>query len=511
MTRRAGVAYLIALAAAAAFGLWTWLTLATTALTPLDATSFAPGVTRDSWAGQVLAAIAVVTTPTVAYVALGALTVWAVRRRLHNLAWASGISIPLLWGATTLAKQVVARPRPTTALPLITAEGWSYPSAHMATTTALVVLVLGAAVLTRRPRPVVIAWTAVAFVAWWLVALNRWLLRAHYASDIVGGALLGGTIAALALALAGVHVVRWPFGSPRTGRRAAVIVHAAKIADFRAFADQVQGALAQRGWEPPAWHLTSPSDPGTAGARSARASEVDLVLVAGGDGTVRAVCAELVDSGIPLGILPLGTGNLLARNLSIPLDLADAVDTALDGRPRPIDLIEVHADDAPTDHCLVMAGMGADAAAMADTRDDLKRVVGAGAYVVAGLQAVSRPPFAATIAVGRAAPVEREPAMVLIANVGRLQAGIDVIPDARPDDGLLDVLVASPKGVTDSALLTTRVLAGASDAPGAERAQGRSVVIETSEPVPYQIDGDAVGSCRRLQARVVPGAVLVVT
>lgn len=511
MTQRAGLAYLTTLAAGLAFAGWTWLALATDLLGPLDAAARTPGPDPWSWAGQVLAAIAVVTAPAVLHVALAILTVWAVRRRLHNLAWAVGLTMPLVWGTTTLAKTLASRPRPPTALPLITAAGWGYPSAHLSTLTALIVLALAGVVLTRRRRSVLVAGVVLAAAAWWVVALDRWWLRAHYPSDIVGGALLGGTVASAALALAGVHVVRLPDLSapPRGTRRAAVVVNPTKIADWGSFRDQVQGTLTQHGWAEAQWHVTTADDPGAAGARRARRAHVDLVLVAGGDGTVRIVCAELADSGIPLGILPVGTGNLLARNLGVPLDLPDAVDAALDGRPRAIDLVELRADSGEVQHSLVMAGLGTDAAVMAETRDDLKRVVGAGAYVLSALQAVNRPPFAATIAFDHGGPVARTPAMVLVASVGRLQGNIDLMPDARPDDGLLDVLVASPKGVTDWAVLTSHVLVGAADAPGAERAQARSVVIETAEPVPYQVDGDSAGVCSRLEATVRPGAVLV--
>jgi diacylglycerol kinase (ATP) len=111
------------------------------------------------------------------------------------------------------------------------------------------------------------------------------------------------------------------------------------------FRRQIEGECEQRGWEPPLWLESDAEDAGAAASRRARRAEVDLALVAGGDGTVRTACAELAGSGIRVGILPAGTGNLLARNLGVPLDMAEALDVAFDGRPRPIDLIEVRADD----------------------------------------------------------------------------------------------------------------------------------------------------------------------
>ena len=89
----------------------------------------------------------------------------------------------------------------------------------------------------------------------------------------------------------------------------------------------------------PVWHYTTVEDPGTGMAEAAAVAGADLVMVCGGDGTVREVCAELAGTGIPIGIIPAGTGNLLARNLDIPLFLRAAIDVALTGQDRAIDMV----------------------------------------------------------------------------------------------------------------------------------------------------------------------------
>ena len=107
-------------------------------------------------------------------------------------------------------------------------------------------------------------------------------------------------------------------------------------------------------------------------AHEAAVSGCDLVLAFGGDGTIRAVCEELAGTGIPVGIVPAGTGNLLARNLDIPLYLRSAVDVALNGQDRAIDMVEVSGDKMEDATFLVMAGMGFDAAIMEGVNEDIK-------------------------------------------------------------------------------------------------------------------------------------------
>ena len=511
MRTRWGLAHVAAAALAATFAAWTWLTFSTPAFVAWDAASTTPGTDPASPVGQVLAAIAILTTPVVVYTILAVLTVWAARRRLHNLAWAMGLSIPLAWGGNQVVQLLARRLRPDTVAPLITAEGWSYPSGHLTAVTVLAVMIIASMVVTRRRRSTVVAVSALLMALWWVVLADRWLLRAHWFTDLMAGGFFGGFVAALALALAGVSVIR--FGATRRvregTRRAAVIYNPTKVLDLPVFRRQVEGECAERGWEPPLWLETDIDDAGGRVARVARKRKVDLILVAGGDGTVRTVSAVLAESRIPVAIIPVGTGNLLARNLGVPLDLADALDVAFDGRPQPVDIIRLRADDSDDEFSLVMAGMGIDARIMSETNPDLKKVVGPAAYAAAALASLNSPPFRALVTLGGNSPVERTPALALVANVGSVQGQIWLAPDAVPDDGLLDVVLVSPERPADWGAIAGRVLTRQTDHPGIERAQVRKVLFETDEPVPYQVDGDTIGACRRLEFSVLPRAVVV--
>jgi diacylglycerol kinase (ATP) len=128
-------------------------------------------------------------------------------------------------------------------------------------------------------------------------------------------------------------------------RRCAVIYNPTKVSDK--FRTLIEDSLQRDGWEDTLWLETSAEDPGRTMTRQAVAEQVDLVIGAGGDGTIRSVADGLAHTGIPLGLVPAGTGNLLARNLDLPLEEVDAIDVALDGQQRPIDLVKITVDDRP--------------------------------------------------------------------------------------------------------------------------------------------------------------------
>ena len=245
--------------------------------------------------------------------------------------------------------------------------------------------------------------------------------------------------------------------------RAAIIVNPAK-ADVSDLREPVDKTLAAAGWSTPVWLETTPEDPGHGMAEAAVAAGVQLVVICGGDGTIMACLGALSGTDVPVALLPLGTGNLLARNLGVPIELDDALAVAVDGEDRRIDLGRV--GDQPF---AVMAGIGFDAAMMADASEGMKQLAGWPAYVVSGLRHLRDPVMRVQLRIDGGPPLRRSARTVLVGNVGRLQGGLELLPDAAADDGLLDVVVVAPRTLRDWIRLAWRIVSPRSHAAPASR------------------------------------------
>jgi diacylglycerol kinase (ATP) len=297
---------------------------------------------------------------------------------------------------------------------------------------------------------------------------------------------------------------------------AAIIVNPTKIDKLEAVREQVTKGCLAAGWDQPMWLETTAKDPGTGQARQAVQDGATLICPLGGDGTVRAVASALVGTETPLGLLPGGTANLLARNLNLPIDsLDDALKVALTGQNKRIDVGRLTVNQSgeherPEEHIfLIMAGIGFDAAIMA-APERLKKTVGPLAYMISGAKALRGPQFKIRVKIDDEAEFSRRARTIVIGNCGKITGGLMLMPRAQVDDGLLDAVILSPVGVVGWVSVAGRVIS--QKRKGHERVDHRrlrSVSIRCDRPEAVQIDGDIMGETRALSATVDPLALVV--
>jgi YegS/Rv2252/BmrU family lipid kinase len=286
-------------------------------------------------------------------------------------------------------------------------------------------------------------------------------------------------------------------------RRAAVVVNPIRFDDLGKFKHTVGAVMSEHGWDEPRWSETTVDSPGEEQARAAVRAGADLVLASGGDGTITACAAGVAGSGIPLGVLPAGTGNLLARNLDLPLDLPDALLVALTGTDRPLDVGTVNGR-----RFIVMAGVGFDAKMLDGASEPLKQRLGWAAYLVAALRYLSDRPMRVTLRADGGPPVRQRASAVVIGNVGSLQGGVPLLPDAVPDDGLLDVVALTAQGLAGWLALAWHVLRRRRSGR-LTRMTVRELQVDLDRQQRWQLDGEVIGSTRRLTVSVQAQALLV--
>ena len=292
--------------------------------------------------------------------------------------------------------------------------------------------------------------------------------------------------------------------------RTSLVVNPTKCDDVDGLHAKVSARCLAHGLEAPTLRPTTQDDAGAGMAGEAVAAGDGLVLAAGGDGTVQAACCGLQGTGVALGILPLGTGNLLARNLDLPLDLDEALEVALTGRDRRLDLGAATVGDAEPSTFAVMAGLGFDAQMMADAPEGLKAAVGWPAYVVSGVKHLRDRPAEIELVLDGAAPIRRRARGVVVGNVGDLQGGVSLLPGAEPDDGVLDVVLLSPERLWDWLRVLTRLASGSGrEDDSLRRWTAERIEVRSAKPVEAQLDGEPVGAVTSLVVEVTPGALVV--
>lgn len=272
---------------------------------------------------------------------------------------------------------------------------------------------------------------------------------------------------------------------------------------------------------PPIVATTTRQADGYHQAQEAVAAGARAILVAGGDGTIREVVRAVAGTGVELGILPIGTANLFAYNVRLRTRRPGlAVDRALFSPARAVDVGwaswrlvgDGGSVGAPTPErpFLVMAGLGNDAATVVGTSPALKRRLGWMSYLASGTKHLFAQPLAMRVSLNNAPGRRVHTWTLLVANAGRIPGGIEVFPNAAPNDGVLDVLEmplrtsAQWGGIAFAGITRHRV-----DASALRYSQVRTLWAVPDAPAPLHLDGDSVGLVADLRIRIQPGGLLV--
>ena len=311
---------------------------------------------------------------------------------------------------------------------------------------------------------------------------------------------------------------------------AAVIYNPTKV-DSNTLKSILTAEAREAGWAAPTFFETSEEDVGQGMASQALADSADLIFAAGGDGTVRAVAEVVHSSGVPLALLPAGTGNLLARNLHLTLDdMPGSVRSAFAGVDRSIDvgLIEIErADGSRDEHAfVVMAGMGIDAKMIKNTDDDLKDKAGWAAYLDAIVKALRDPDeLHLQFRLDGGEKTRRTVHTLILGNCGSLPANVLLMPEAVVDDGKFDLMMTRPGGAwgwlrvwlkvawTNGVIRRTkagRAVAGEhQNSSNLHYENAKSFEAHLTRPEEIELDGDGFGKAVGFTARINPGALII--
>jgi diacylglycerol kinase (ATP) len=287
--------------------------------------------------------------------------------------------------------------------------------------------------------------------------------------------------------------------------RVGVVAHEGK--SLGGGLEELRSVLAESGFADPPWYVVRKSRDAPKQVRRVLSDGVDRLLVWGGDGTVRR-CVDTVlaqDAQVEVGILPAGTANLLAHALGVPIDLREALDVALHGLLRRIDVGVINGEA----FC-VMAGTGFDALMIRDAETGMKDRFGRLAYIRTGVRNLDASGPDVTITVDDEQWFEGTAACVLVGNTGRILGGIDAFPNARCDDGVLDVGVLTAQSRLDWLRVGVRAVTGRIDSsPMVAIRQGRSIKVRLDRKMPWELDGGDRPPTKRLDVSLLPARVPV--
>jgi YegS/Rv2252/BmrU family lipid kinase len=304
-----------------------------------------------------------------------------------------------------------------------------------------------------------------------------------------------------------------PPGWAETGQKTVTVIFnpVSGQEDPEARKKGIEDALAQHGYR--AQHLITTREKGARHfAEEALKEGVDLLAVSGGDGTVVEVASALIGTDVPLAIFPAGTGNLLHYNLGLPTAVPDNVHAALFGAKRALDLALLHFPETGQEkYFAIIAGAGYDAAVIHDADREAKNKLGLLAYFWAAARNLDKKPVRTTLRLdGGDTQLVRMAKSVMVANMGRIQGGVEIVPGADPQSGTLEIAVLKADSLAEWAQLAwSAVRHQLEDERFVEYRRAKRVEIEFSFPQPFQYDGEDFGMVKQFSVEIVPHAVQV--
>ena len=289
-------------------------------------------------------------------------------------------------------------------------------------------------------------------------------------------------------------------------RRALFVVNPALIGTGGDFGGRLIALAEQLGWDGMVLETNAGLNVEAIGAALSR-RDFQLILAAGGDGTVAEVMAAAHQQNVPMGIVPRGTANIVARELGLPAGWRKATRRALERFPatRAVDLVRVNDG-----YSALASGIGFDATVMRYTPRALKYWFGRAAYLVAGAWWLPQAPLFECSIRADGEAIEMTAVVVMVVNAGMLGAApFRFGPNIAIDDGLLDIVVYRPRTLGDRAGVLWRIIRQRSDGSSMMQRKARSVEIKAPDVQWYEVDGE-VHRGNVLRAEIVPGGVRVV-
>lgn len=231
-----------------------------------------------------------------------------------------------------------------------------------------------------------------------------------------------------------------------------------------------------------------------------------LIIVGGGDGTILEALGVCIEHKISLGVIPLGTGNLFARNLDIPLDISESLKIALGKNTTKIDVGRINGT-----YFTIMAGVGMDARIMRDASRSMKKKLGMLAYIISAVKNLPKKPSTYEITLDNNKPKTYIAKSILIANMDKIQGGIKLAPHAHPKSGSLKIGIIQAESKLNFLNLIFNSLKGKiHDSQHYTLLTCRKALIQVvGKPLPYQCDGDVFPATDKFEIEVFPKALTV--